>query len=114
MADWPGEQGNTPRARGWGDPDAPTRTVPRFPPPSAAPTHAPGTPPQPAARTALMGRAAGCWSRRGTGSTSAQCPDGANPAIRSCPDSHRLPRSAEPKAPPACQGNTEAMLERHP
>jgi hypothetical protein len=47
MANWPGDQGNTPRERGWGDPEAPTRDVPRFPRPSAAPTNAAGTPPPP-------------------------------------------------------------------
>lgn len=47
MANWPGDQGNTPRDRGWGDPDAPTRDVPRFQRPSTAPTNAPGAPPPP-------------------------------------------------------------------
>lgn len=47
MTNWPGDQSNTPPDRGWGDPDAPTRNVPRFQRPPAAPSNASGAPPQP-------------------------------------------------------------------
>lgn len=47
MTNWPGDQSNTPPDRGWGDPDAPTRNVPRFQRPPAAPSNAAGAPPQP-------------------------------------------------------------------
>ena len=47
MTNWPGGQSNTPREPGWGDPNAPTRAVPRFQRPPTAPGNGPGMPPPP-------------------------------------------------------------------
>lgn len=47
MTNWPGGQSSTPHEPGWGDPNAPTRAVPRFQRPQTAPGNGPGMPPAP-------------------------------------------------------------------